>query len=269
VQDLLRLYPDVYPDVTITIVEGKGILGAFDQSLREYAEKKFKRDRIRVRTGAAVTAVDNGKVTLSNGDEIEFGLGIWNTGLTPNKLIRSLDDTVIRKDNWGHVVVDDHLRVQRPAASGSPGATTNSSTKYLSGVYALGDCASVEDQHYAATAQVAEQQGTYLARCITDAIQAAAVHPDPVQRLHSYAAKEPFVYHHAGTLAFIGSFTAVSDFTKGGPIAPLYGKRLHGWISWFLWRSAYLTQLGFWRNRIQVPADWARTLIFGRDTTTF
>ena len=35
--------------------------------------------------------------------------------------------------------------------------------------------------------------------------------------------------------------------------------------SWLLWRSAYLTRLGSWRLRMQVPIDWMKTLLFGRD----
>jgi NADH dehydrogenase FAD-containing subunit len=49
----------------------------------------------------------------------------------------------------------------------------------------------------------------------------------------------------------------------------LKGKRLTGFVAWVLWRSVYLTKLGSWRNRLQVPMDWSRTLLFGRDTNYF
>jgi len=42
-----------------------------------------------------------------------------------------------------------------------------------------------------------------------------------------------------------------------------------GFPSWFLWRSAYLTQLGSWRLRMQVPIDWTKTILFGRDVSRF
>lgn len=80
VGDLTRLYPDVVPDIQITIVEGKQVLGAFDASLREYTERKLKRDRIRVRTGVNVVAVEPTRVTLSNGEHLDFGMLVWNTG---------------------------------------------------------------------------------------------------------------------------------------------------------------------------------------------
>lgn len=42
-----------------------------------------------------------------------------------------------------------------------------------------------------------------------------------------------------------------------------------GVSSWFLWRSAYLTKLGSWRLRMQVPIDWTKTILFGRDISRF
>jgi hypothetical protein len=59
--DLQSIFPEQAAKVSITIVEGRGILGGFDASLREYAMKRFRRDRIVVRTGANVTHVDDGK----------------------------------------------------------------------------------------------------------------------------------------------------------------------------------------------------------------
>jgi NADH dehydrogenase FAD-containing subunit len=182
----------------------------------------------------------------------------------------------------------------------------------------MGDCASVSGEHYAATAQVAEQQGTYLARWLNEAAAAGAGRsaappaaagigatagagggagfqaastaggpaaaagsdsaaagstttalPAAIAPFSRYQPKGPFEYHHGGSLAFIGGFSAVSDFTQGSAIAPLYGAKLKGWVSFAVWRSAYLTKQGSWRNRMQVPVDWTRTLLFGRDTTAF
>lgn len=67
VVDLQRLFPEQAEKVSITIVEGRGILGGFDASLREYAMKRFRRDRIVVRTGANVTHVDDGKARAVSG----------------------------------------------------------------------------------------------------------------------------------------------------------------------------------------------------------
>jgi len=42
-----------------------------------------------------------------------------------------------------------------------------------------------------------------------------------------------------------------------------------GLVSWFIWRSAYLTRVISWRNRCYVAINWAITLIFGRDDSRF
>ena len=44
---------------------------------------------------------------------------------------------------------------------------------------------------------------------------------------------------------------------------------LSGFHAWLVWRSAYLTKLGSWRARMQVPIDWMKTFIFGRDLSRF
>ena len=42
-----------------------------------------------------------------------------------------------------------------------------------------------------------------------------------------------------------------------------------GLAAWWLWFSAYLTRLGAWRLRLQVPFDWFRASLFGRDISRF
>lgn len=312
VEDVVRQYPHLLPDVSITIIEGRQLLGAFDASLREYAEKKFARDRIRVRTGANVVRVEPGLVHLSDGESIPFGLGLWATGIGAQPMVASLGPDVVRKDAWGHVLANDFLEILKPvppvaaavaaapaAASAGAGAASAASSSTTAGataaagggggaasslareepypgVFVMGDCASVGTHRYAATAQVAEQQGTWLARRLNAAAAHAAKTVGPsaspkavVEAVTSYRPDKPFEYVHRGSLAFVGTFSAVSDFTQGSFWKPLYGAKVKGAAAWFLWRSAYLTKLGSWRNRLQVPLDWTRTLIFGRDTTMF
>jgi len=108
--------------------------------------------------------------------------------------------------------------------------------------FALGDCAGVEKNPLPQTAQVAERQGRYLARVL------------------SSQKEEPFTFKSMGMLAYLGEYTALSDLPE---------IKLKGITSWFLWRSAYLTRLGSWRLRMQVPLDWIKTFLFGRDTSRF
>ncbi|GJN11356.1 hypothetical protein PR202_ga29540 [Eleusine coracana subsp. coracana] len=45
------------------------------------------------------------------------------------------------------------------------------------------------------------------------------------------------------------------------------GVSMAGFVSWLMWRSAYLTRVVSWRNRFYVAVNWATTLVFGRDNT--
>jgi NADH:ubiquinone reductase (non-electrogenic) len=86
-------------------------------------------------------------------------------------------------------------------------------------IYAIGDCTATS---YAPTAQVASQQGAYLARLFAqiakkDALEvkaAEAATKEEAEDLKSQLAKvklRPFHYSHQGSLAYIGSDKAIAD----------------------------------------------------------
>ncbi|RYY35135.1 hypothetical protein EON62_02745 [archaeon] len=218
----------------------------------------------------------------------------------PRPLIASLSRDKFWCDRWGHLRTTGALNCLQPPPSQASGASVQSgvgagaptpapaagsgaalAAPIIPGMFALGDCASVEGEHFAATAQVAEQQGAWLAQHLNKAASTAASAAAAASVPYSAAALQAeltraatqdstrFEYNHRGSLAFIGTFSAVNDFTKVKPKTPLYGAKIRGALAWFVWRSAYLTKLGSWRNRMQVPLDWSRTLLFGRDTTQF
>lgn len=94
--------------------------------------------------------------------------------------------------------------------------------------------------------QVAEQQGKYLAATL-NAIAKHGTSP------------KPFQYKHMGAMATLGDTTAVLELQKPSRVF------LRGFTSWVAWRSAYMTRLGSWRNRLYVAFNWTLTLILGRD----
>jgi NADH:quinone reductase (non-electrogenic) len=126
------------------------------------------------------------------------------------------------------LLIDEHLRV-----------------KGHQDVYALGDCAVSETVPMMATAQVAHQQGAYLADAFSK--------PDP-------SAVQPFKFHYLGLMAYIGRYQGLVETPD---------VQISGTLAWLSWRSVYLTRLGSWKSKIQVPFDWLRTFLFGRDVTTF
>lgn len=90
---------------------------------------------------------------------------------------------------------------------------------------------------------MASRQGKYLANVFN------SIAPE--------ANKSPFTYEHAGTLAYIGNDEAIADLPGGWKIG--------GALTYFFWRSAYLSNLFSLRNKALVLFDWTKTTVFGRD----
>lgn len=226
-EDLADVYPDQVRDSRIILLEAlPKLLGAFDQSLSEYTAKRFHRVNIDVRTERRVVNVAADRLALHDGSEISFGLLVWATGNAPTDFVKAID---LPKDGAGRLIVGPDLKV-----------------KGEDSIYALGDCSIIEGDPLPATAQVAEQQGRYLAKAF-------------VRRAKG---KEPglFVYKKMGMLAYVGGNRAVAD---------LPGIKGRGFITFIFWRSVYLSKLVSFRNRILVFFDWTKSHLLGRDLSRF
>ena len=76
------LYPDLINLVTMTVYDiAPQILGSFDQSLREFATKKFTRKGINIRTGRRVKEVSERKLIIEGDEEVPYGMLVWATGM--------------------------------------------------------------------------------------------------------------------------------------------------------------------------------------------
>lgn len=226
-EDLRTAYPHLVGEAMITVVEAmKEILGGFDEKLRRYAVSVFRRQRIRILTESPVTRVEAGLLTLSDGTQVTFGLLLWSTGNGPTEFAQRVP---LPKDARQRFVTDTFFRVQGHAS-----------------IYAIGDCAVSAGTPLPATAQVAQQQGDYVARSLN--------------RLAAGREAEPFSYKHMGMLAYIGGNRALAD---------LDAYKGRGWATWLLWRSAYLTKIVGLKNKVLVLFDWFRTRVFGRDVSHF
>merc|ERR1719481_1109101 len=143
--DVTRWYPDLSSSYQVIMVEaGKHLLGTFDESLSNYVEKVFKERKVTLLTGRSVSRVKGNSVELSCGRELEFGVCVWSTG---NKALDFVSNLGLPLSRDNRILVDPNLRVGG-----------------VSGVYALGDCAVSSERPLAMLAQVANQQGKYLAR---------------------------------------------------------------------------------------------------------
>lgn len=226
-RELAAAHPRLVRRARVLLVEAlERILTGFDEALSGYAQKHFAREGVEVRTGAKVARVEPGCVELESGERIGCGLVLWAGGNAPVPLIEGLDAA---KTEHGRLVVDRHLRL--------PGHAD---------VYALGDCATFGDAPLAATAQVAQQQGKYLARALKRRLRGKPV--------------KPFEFQSFGMLAYIGGGEALAD---------LPAVKWSGRSAWLFWRSVYLTKLVSWSNKVKVLFDWVKARLFGRDLSRF
>ncbi|KAK3134397.1 hypothetical protein QOZ80_6AG0548550 [Eleusine coracana subsp. coracana] len=111
-----------------------------------------------------------------------------------------------------------------------------------------------------ATAQVAAQQGSYLADCFNK-MEECKEHPEGPLRMtgsgHHYF--RPFRYKHLGQFAPLGGEQTAAELPGD-------------WISMghstqWLWYSVYASKQVSWRTRVLVISDWTRRFIFGRDSS--
>lgn len=101
------------------------------------------------------------------------------------------------------------------------------------------------------TAQVAAQQGDYLAKILNEV---------PYQDLGHQSGYEPhFEYRHMGSMAYIGGEHAVMD----SPVTGISS----GLITYIMWKGVYFGKSVSFTMRVGLLFDWAKSWFLGRDTS--
>jgi len=114
-----------------------------------------------------------------------------------------------------------------------------------------------------ATAQVAAQQGRYVANLLNQL-------PDLTLSDYQQLNLQPFCYKHMGSLAYVGGDSAVLDFTGTKPILDLFNLQpLSGRSAAYLWKSFYFTEMFTGRTKALLAFDWVRTQVYGRDISRY
>ncbi|KAI4296616.1 hypothetical protein L6164_036562 [Bauhinia variegata] len=335
-EDLVKLYPGAKDLVKITLLEaGDHILNMFDKRITAFAEDKFSRDGIDVKTGSMVVKVSEKEIStkeLKNGGEITtipYGMAVWSTGIGTRPFIKDFMQQ-IGQANRRALATDEWLRVEG-----------------CDNVYALGDCATINQRkvmedvsaifkkadkdnsgtltvkevqdtfadicerypqvelhlknkqmrnivdllkeakedvekesvelnieelktalskvdsqmkNLPATAQVASQQGTYLAKCF-NRMEETEKNPEGPLRFRGEGRHrfKPFRYKHFGQFAPLGGEQTAAQLP--GDWVSI------GHSSQWLWYSVYASKQVSWRTRALVVSDWTRRFIFGRDSS--
>lgn len=333
-EDLSKLYPSIQHLVKISLIEAADhILTMFDKRITNFAEDKFGRDGIDVKTGYKVVKVSKDAITMQNpatGDiSVPYGMAVWSTGIGTRpfvvefmKQIGQANRRVLATDEWLRVrecdgvyaigdcatinqrkVMEDISEIFRVADKDKSGTLTVKEiqdilddiyvrypqvqlylkSKQMNGVADLvrsakGDAEkesvelNIEEFKKAlslvdsqvkflpATAQVASQQGQYLARCFNKMNDAEENPEGPIRiREEGRHRFRPFRYRHLGQFAPLGGEQTAAQLPGD-------------WISigqstQWLWYSVYATKQISWRTRMLVVSDWTRRFIFGRDSS--
>lgn len=276
-QDLKKWVPEITDNFHVTLVEAlPNVLPMFSKQLIDYTESTFKEESITIRTKTMVKKVTDkyieAEFTKPDGTKqteiMPYGLLVWATGNALRPVVKDLMSQIpAQKDSRRGLAVNEYLVVN---------GTEN--------VWAVGDCAIA---NYAPTAQVASQEGAFLARLFNSLAKTQAINVELAQlsdaqataksedrgeilteiknlqkKLHRVKQVGPFEYSHQGSLAYIGSERAVADISwLSGNFAS------GGTLTYLFWRSAYLSMCFSTRNRVLVCLDWLKAKLFGRDVS--
>ncbi|XP_075666915.1 external alternative NAD(P)H-ubiquinone oxidoreductase B2, mitochondrial-like [Castanea sativa] len=334
-EDLVTLYPRVKDQVKITLLEaGDHILNMFDKRITTFAEDKFRRDGIDVKTGSMVVKVSEKEIStkeVKNGQisAMPYGMAVWSTGIGTRpiivdfmKQIGQANRRVLATDEWLRVegcdsiyalgdcatinqrkVMEDISAIFSKADADNSGTLTVKEfreviddicerypqvelylkKKQMSDIFYLlkeskGDdtkesielnieefksaLSQVDSQmkNLPATAQVASQQGVYLANCF-NRMEECEKNPEGPLRFRGTGRHRfrPFRYKHLGQFAPLGGEQTAAQLP--GDWVSI------GQSSQWLWYSVYTSKQVSWRNRVLVVTDWTRRFIFGRDSS--
>lgn len=291
-EDGPKYYPKLLKHVRIKVIEASStVLAPFDKSLQDEAIKQLRRtvaisnpdvldllpenfQLTELLLESSVKEVKENAILLNDGTELNYGLSVWAAGNGPLPLTLQIIDTLGEEQSAeqnvarGRLAVDPWLRVV-----GGKGK-----------ILAFGDCSCITRGQLPATAQVASQQGEYLASLMNKHYQfspeiADGIFPPPTrdpeadvsvsEAIAAFATQgenyaRPFQFLNLGILAYTGGGSALAQVS----VAPESGNiKGSGQLGNAVWRSVYLTKQVSWRNRLLVVNDWTKRQLFGRDIT--
>ena len=229
-EDMSSYNPRIKSSAKITLIEGNEVLNSFDKTLSLHAIQKLIDGGVYIKK-AQVCKVNKNNIELNDGSIIEYGLCIWSTGIGSTEFINNLN---FNKSKNGRLLVDDLLRVY------------NSDNNLVNdNIYAIGDICVNEKNPLPPLAQVAEQQGKFLA-CYLNNI-------DSINETNG------FNYNHLGSMVSLTTGNGILEIGKSKKY------KFTGLTSWIAWRSAYLTKLQSSKNRLNIMSQWMGTIINGRE----
>ena len=203
-------YPDIDPQcVHIRLVEQAPVLlTPYVPPLQEYAREQLVKRGVDLHLNATIKEITADRLILADGQELPSDLTAWAAGVAGPP---EAGKWGLPQGKGGRLLARPDLRVEGQDR-----------------IFAIGDIALTGDHPVPQLAQPALQMGRH-----------AAVQ---IRRLEAGQDTVPFRYHDKGTMATIGSRSAVVELN--------HGIRFRGTIAWLAWLALHLVTLLGGRNRI-------------------
>jgi NADH dehydrogenase len=213
---------------------GPRILQSFPEGLAARARRHLERMGVEVRTGALVSGLDEGGVTLG-AERVASRTVLWAAGVAASPAGR-----------WLHADVDRAGKVKVLPDMSVPGRPE---------IFVIGDTATVSaprrnlhgmrnraSMTLPGVAQPAIQEGRYVGAVIE-------------RRVRGRPAPAPFWYWDKGDMAIVGRTFAIADFKF---------MALSGFVALLLWAGVHIFYLIDFANRVLVIIQWTVSFLGSR-----
>ena len=230
--DALRYHPNLrdVPQRWVLVDQAPKILAEIPSRLGQYTYDLLVQRGVDIRLRTRLEKVVDGRVTLSDGTELETGLLVWTAGVKANPIVAHFG---LPLDERGRVRVSPTLQVE---------GQTNA--------WALGDCAAVPN--VATPGRVDPPTSQHALR------QARRLS----QNLVAFDEGRPLQAHSFKSLG------QVATLGRREGIADLRGLRLRGLPGWLAARSVHLMQVPGASRQLGVVMDWLHALLYPGNIVT-
>jgi len=217
---------DVIDDISITLIQkASELLPQFSKPLRTKSLEILRRKGVNVRLQTSVSQVTQNNIKINEGIIIKTRTVVWVAGVQP---VRLTFTGPVEQDKNGKLEVNQYLQLDKHP-----------------NIYAIGDIA-----------QVKSNSGNYLPSLAQVAVQEARNVAENIKQQINKQKLKPFVYKSSGSLISLGPWMAI------GEISHFF---FSGHLTWWIWRTIYLSKLISWQKKIKVAIDWTVNTFSPRD----
>ena len=200
----------------------------FAPRLRKAAQNRLTEEGVAIHLNCAVTSVNADGISLSNNTTVSASTIIWSAGVKAIvPKFIGTQPTLVK----GRMSVNEYFQIK------------SSETDILKNVFVLGDAASYPTP-VPMLAQAAEAQASAVGNNILASINNTQL--------------SPFVYKSKGSMVSVGQWFAIGE---------IFSIKTSGRLTWWLWRTVYLSKFASFKKRIRIMFEWTLEIFFPRDIT--